>query len=140
MPMFALANAGVSLRGIDLQGAGVSVTLGVIAGLVIGKPLGILGACWLGMKLNAVSLPRGLTARHLIVLGAVAGVGFTMSLFVAQLAFTSPILLADAKLAVLIASTAAGILALIVGRLLLLVTIDPSAAATLSEAESSTEK
>jgi Na+:H+ antiporter, NhaA family len=140
MPLFALANAGVSLGGIDLNGAGTQVLLGVIAGLVIGKPLGVLGACWLGIKLKITFLPRGLAVRHLIVLGAVAGVGFTMSLFVAQLAFTSPTLLANAKLAVLIASTAAGMLALIIGRLLLLVTIDPSAAATLSEAESSTEK
>ena len=56
-------------------------------GLVVGKPLGVLLACALALRLRVATLPSGLTTRHLVVLGAVAGVGFTMALFIAQLAF-----------------------------------------------------
>jgi NhaA family Na+:H+ antiporter len=77
--------------------------------------------------------------RHLVVLGVVAGVGFTMALFTAQLAFTSPSLLAAAKLGVLVASGAAAIVALVLGRLLLAPTERTDIAQTADEAEGSTE-
>jgi len=140
MPIFALANAGVSFDGIDLSGAGASAAIGVGLGLSLGKPLGVIAACTLALKLRIAVLPAGLSGRHLLVLGLVAGVGFTMSLFIAQLAFPGAALLADAKLGVLVASAAAGVVALIVGRLLLHPAPPLDAAATADEAESSTEK
>ncbi|MBL8114490.1 MAG: Na+/H+ antiporter NhaA, partial [Acidobacteria bacterium] len=119
MPVFALANAGVVLAGGSLNGASWSVLSGVILGLVVGKPVGVLLASALTLRLGVATLPAGMRYRHLVVLGAVAGVGFTMSLFVAQLAFTDPALLAAAKLGVLGASVAAAVLALALGRTLL---------------------
>ena len=115
MPIFALANAGVSLEGLSLDGTTLNVAGGVAAGLVVGKPLGILVACTLLLKLGVATLPRGLDVRHLLVLATVAGVGFTMALFVAQLAFIDPTLLGAAKLGVLVASGVAGILGLCAG-------------------------
>jgi len=139
MPIFALANAGVTLTGTTLDAASWQVVLGVAAGLIVGKPVGILLAVWLTLKLGFGALPLGLTARHLLVLGIVAGVGFTMALFIAQLAFEDAQLLAAAKLGVLVASGGAGVLALALGRLLL---PEPSetegAAQCADEAESST--
>jgi Na+:H+ antiporter, NhaA family len=119
MPVFALANAGVTLSGDALDASSARVALGVAAGLVVGKPTGILLATWLALKLGLGQLPPGLTARHLLVLGLVAGVGFTMAIFIAQLAFTDTSLLAGAKLGVLAASGVAAVLALATGRALL---------------------
>jgi len=140
MPIFALANAGVSLNGISLDATSWHLALGVAAGLVVGKPVGILLATWLTLRLGLGTLPRGLTARHLLVLGVVAGVGFTMALFIAQLAFADAGLLAAAKLGVLIASGAAAFFALGIGRLLLRPNEIAQAAQCADEAESSTEK
>lgn len=138
MPLFALANAGVSLAGLSFTPASSSVAIGVVLGLVIGKPLGILLLSWLMLRLGWATLPRGLGTRHLIVLGLVAGVGFTMALFIAQLAFTDPASLAAAKLGILAASGAASVVALLVGRLVLPPMPLPGAAATADEAERST--
>ncbi len=140
MPLFALANAGVSLTGIDLSGAGATAALGVGVGLCVGKPIGVITASWLALKLRIGVLPAGLDGRHLLVLGLVAGVGFTMSLFIAHLAFPGSVLLADAKLGILVASAVAAIVSLLVGRLMLHTAIAPDAAVTADEAESSTEK
>jgi Na+:H+ antiporter, NhaA family len=139
MPLFALANAGISLSDVSIEGAGASVALGVGAGLVLGKPIGVVLASMLVLKLGIAKLPAGLGFRHLVVLGVTAGIGFTMALFVAQLAFSDPALLGAAKLGVLASSAAAGLLALAVGALLL--RADPSAnmARTADEAESSTD-
>lgn len=122
MPVFALANAGVHLSG----GAGGSlddtswlVVIGVGVGLVVGKPVGVLLAMWCALKLRWASLPQGITARHLVALGMVAGVGFTMALFISQLAFTDPRLLSAGKLGVLGASGIAAVGALTWGWLLL---------------------
>ena len=139
MPVFALANAGVTLAGAPLAPSSWSVVLGVAAGLVIGKPLGVLLALWLTLKLGLGALPRGLTVRHLVVLGVVAGIGFTMALFIAQLAFNDARLLAGAKLGVLGASGLAAVAALLLGRLLLVSAEAAGAAQTAHEAESSTE-
>ncbi len=138
MPVFALANAGVVLAGGSLNGASWSVLSGVILGLVVGKPVGVLLASALTLRLGVATLPAGMTYRHLVVLGAVAGVGFTMSLFVAQLAFSDLALLAAAKVGVLGASVAAAVLALVLGRTLLSPVMAPGAAATADEAEGET--
>lgn len=119
MPVFALANAGVTLTGITLDTESWQVLVGVAVGLVVGKPIGVLFAIWVTLRLRIGALPVGMQLRHLIVLGVVAGVGFTMAIFVAQLAFTDPRLLAAAKLGVLVASGCAAVLGLALGRVLL---------------------
>lgn len=138
MPVFALANAGVTISGEALGGSTALVAAAVAVGLVVGKPVGILIACWVTLRLGVGTLPRGLGLRHLVVLGVVAGVGFTMALFIAQLAFAQPAPLAAAKLGVLAASGAAAVLGLVLGRLLLPDAAAPGAAQTADEAEGST--
>jgi NhaA family Na+:H+ antiporter len=139
MPVFALANAGVSIGGGIADSATWAVAGGICLGLVVGKPAGVLLATWLTLRLGISRLPTGLTVRHLVVLGLVAGVGFTMALFIAQLAFAEARLLGAAKLGVLAASAVAAILALVVGRLVLAPTRAVGAALTADEAEASTE-
>ena len=139
MPVFALANAGVSISGGSLDAASWSVVTGVAVGLIVGKPIGVLLASWLTLRLRIGTLPAGMTLRHLVVLGVVAGVGFTMALFIAQLAFTDARLLAAAKLGVLAASGGAAILGLVLGRLLLAPVGTARAAQTADEAESPKE-
>jgi len=139
MPIFALANAGVSLDGMSLEGASGVVALGVFVGLVVGKPLGIVALSGLSMRLGLVRLPAGITGKHLVVLGMVAGIGFTMALFIAQLAFRDARLLGAAKLGVLCASGAAGVLGLLLGRFWLpLWGTQNGVAVTADEAECST--
>lgn len=140
MPIFALANAGVSVRGMSLEGASGVVALGVFVGLLFGKPLGIVLFSEIALRLGIARLPMGITRKHVLVLGVVAGIGFTMSLFVAQLAFVDEALLAAAKLGVLCASIAAGVSGLVLGRAFLkLPGGRVEAAASADEAECSTE-
>lgn len=139
MPLFALANAGVPLAGGLSGDAAPKVASAVAAGLVLGKPLGILLATQAVVLVGLGRLPTGLTLRHLILLGLVAGIGFTMALFVAQLAFNDAQLLAAAKVGVLSASGAAALIALAVGKLALPDRCDADAAKTADEAEASTE-
>jgi len=140
MPLFALANAGVSVSGLALDGAGWRVATGTALGLLAGKPLGVLAVIWVVTRLRLGALPSGIDQRHLVVLGMVAGVGFTMSLFIAQLAFHGGgALLSAAKLGVLAASGAAGVLALLLGRTLLRAEERPGGAQSADEAEGSTE-
>ena len=104
IPVFALANAGVRLEGIGLHELAGPVPLGIIIGLFVGKPLGIVLACWIAVKLGIGSLPRATTWRHLAGAACLAGIGFTMAIFIANLAFANPETLAQAKLAILTAS------------------------------------
>ncbi|MAT16517.1 MAG: Na+/H+ antiporter NhaA [Planctomyces sp.] len=101
MPLFALANAGVPFEPADTTS---SVAIAVMIGLVVGKPLGILGASWLALTLKLVSFPTGLTWRHLIGGSFLAGIGFTMALFIAELAFRGHDMLYPAKVGVLVGS------------------------------------
>jgi NhaA family Na+:H+ antiporter len=141
MPIFALANAGVSLRGLDLAHAGsATVLLGVLVGLVLGKPIGIVGATALAVRLRICALPRGVDWRGVLAVGCVAGIGFTMAIFIAGLAFRDPVQLAAAKLAVLASSAAAALLGMAVGRLLLARGPASGAALTLEEAETSADR
>ena len=139
MPVFALANAGVSISGGSIDSASGRVVVAVAVGLIAGKPLGVLLATWLTLRLRIGTLPVGITLRHLVVLGVVAGVGFTMALFIAQLAFTDARLLAAAKLGVLGASCGAAMIGLALGRLLLTPVAAAGAAQTADDAERSTE-
>ncbi|MDT4844053.1 Na(+)/H(+) antiporter NhaA [compost metagenome] len=130
MPLFALANAGVSLEGISLDpGASLTVLSGVAVALVLGKPLGVLCSSWLMVRLGWGSLPPGMTWSWLALIGCLAGIGFTMSIFIANLAFTEQELLSAAKLGVLVASAIAGLLGMIYGRWLVQRTAARAAAA-----------
>jgi Na+:H+ antiporter, NhaA family len=109
MPLFALANAGVPLVGIGSE-LGSPAALGVILGLCVGKPLGITLASWVSVKLGWAKLPAGVRWRQLAGVGVVAGIGFTMSLFIANLAGFTPEGLRVVKAAVLLASVLSGVL------------------------------
>lgn len=116
MPLFALANAGVSLDGAP-AGTGVNaVMLGTTVGLFLGKPLGIFFTSWLVVRLGWCRLPPGVSWTRVLLIGLLGGIGFTMSIFIATLAFADASLLAAAKLGVLVASAVAGIAGLLVGR------------------------
>jgi NhaA family Na+:H+ antiporter len=118
MPIFALANAGVSLSGLNLSaGQPLTVAAGIVAGLVLGKPIGIMLAALAAVRLKICTLPEEVTWRHVLLLGLLAGIGFTMAIFISNLAFTDPVLLSAAKFAVLIASGTAAVLGLLLGRL-----------------------
>ena len=118
MPLFALANAGVSLRGLQLSAAApLAVGAGIVSGLVLGKPIGIVLASIAAVRLGLCALPAGVRWSHMVLLGLLGGIGFTMSIFIANLAFEDPPLLAAAKFAVLVASALAATLGLLLGRL-----------------------
>ena len=118
MPVFALANAGVQLSGTDLQSAAPQAAVwAVLAALVLGKPLGIVLATLLAVKTRICSLPAGLNGHGVLLVGLLAGIGFTMSIFVGGLAFEDASLLGAAKLGVLSASAIAAVLGLLFGAL-----------------------
>lgn len=116
MPLFALANAGVSVKGVDLSVGGAQFAmLGVSVALVLGKPLGVIGTTWLMVKLGWCRLPPGVSWWGVCIVGLLAGIGFTMSIFIAMLAFTNENLLGAAKLGVLMGSLAAALLGIGIG-------------------------
>jgi NhaA family Na+:H+ antiporter len=111
VPVFALANAGVVLTADGLRAATTSsVTLGVVLGLVVGKVVGITLASFLAVRSGLGRPPAGSGWRHLIGVSAVAGIGFTVSLFVTDLAFSGSALAEEAKVGILVASALAGLL------------------------------
>jgi NhaA family Na+:H+ antiporter len=113
MPLFALANAGVTLGGVDLDSNGSqSVLLGVLVALVLGKPIGVIAASALAVRLGWCRLPPNVTWPGVCVVGLLAGIGFTMSIFIANLAFHEENLLNAAKLGVLLASATAAVIGL----------------------------
>ncbi|AWP34056.1 Na+/H+ antiporter NhaA [Pantoea eucalypti] len=89
LPLFAFANAGISLTGITLSDVFSPEPSGIILGLLIGKPLGITLFCWLAVKLRLAVLPHGTTIRDIMAIGVLCGIGFTMSIFISSLAFDS---------------------------------------------------
>ncbi len=120
MPLFALANAGVSLRGEGLAASGAQwVMLGVALALVLGKPLGVITVSWLMVRVGWGRLPEGVTWRGICLVGLLTGVGFTMSIFISTLAFADATLLDAAKLGVLLGSAVAGTLGLAWGYLVM---------------------
>ncbi|MGH8909777.1 MAG: Na+/H+ antiporter NhaA [Egibacteraceae bacterium] len=111
LPLFALANAGVALSGDVLAEALANpIALGVILGLVAGKPLGVVGAAAAAVATGAARLPNGVGWRQLLGVSALAGVGFTVSIFIAGLAFSEPAAVDAAKIGILIASLLAGVI------------------------------
>jgi NhaA family Na+:H+ antiporter len=113
MPIFAFANAGVPLSLGNLGGETLFVSLGILLGLTLGKPIGLLVASWLAVRSGIAALPEGVSWRHMLGAGILAGIGFTMSLFIASLGFTDPDVLAAAKFSILIASLIAGSIGLL---------------------------
>jgi NhaA family Na+:H+ antiporter len=109
MPLFALVNAGVAFDAGITEALRHPVTLGIIAGLVLGKPIGIVGFSWIAVAMGLAERPQGSTGRQLLGVGVLGGIGFTMSLFIASLAFGESPLLANAKVGILTASLVAGL-------------------------------
>lgn len=131
LPVFALANAGVMLSG-DIGGILLSpLALGIIGGLVLGKSLGISVFSWLAVRLGIAEVPDGVSWRHILSASLLAGIGFTMSLFIAELAFDDPALLDTAKIGIIAASLIAGL-----GGALLVRLNVPMSASTVSDSGS----
>ena len=111
LPVFALANTGVVLGGAWAEALFEPASLGIIAGLVLGKPLGIVLVTLLAVRLGLCAMPEDTTRAHILGAGLLAGIGFTMSIFIAQLAFAGDAAaISAAKLAILAAATLAGAL------------------------------
>lgn len=111
LPLFALTNADVSFTGLDVASLVASPAFfGVFFGLVIGKPLGIMLASFIVVKTKLAKLPENVNWSHMLGASILGGVGFTMAIFVANLAFTDEVLIATAKLGILLASLAAGVI------------------------------
>jgi len=115
VPVFALANTGIEISTQSLRDAlGSPIAWGILAGLVVGKPLGVVLASRLATRVDIAELPAGATARQLLGAGTAAGIGFTVALFIAEEAFVDPARQAYAKLAILIASIVSAMLAMVV--------------------------
>jgi NhaA family Na+:H+ antiporter len=114
VPLFAFFNAGVPVDGAAYQSLSGPVALGVVLGLFVGKQVGVFGAAWLAVRLGLGRLPAGVGWAQMYGVAALAGIGFTMSLFVASLAFAPPDLVAAAKLAILLGSLLSALTGLVV--------------------------
>ncbi len=112
LPLFAFANAGLALGGMQASDALAALPLGIAAGLVLGKPVGIVGAAWLLRRCGGVRWPDGMDGRAMLGLGLLCGIGFTMSLFIASLAY-SDVRYEEAVLGVLAASVCAAVLGML---------------------------
>ena len=122
LPLFAFANAGIPLSGFSLENMTASVPLGIAAGLVLGKPLGILLAVGACVALGIATLPERATWPHILGVGCLAGIGFTMSLFIGTLAFTTPEQIGAVRVGVI----AGSIVSTLLGLAILLLTGQPS--------------
>ena len=118
LPVFAFANAGISLYGVSANQIFHGVPLGIAAGLFVGKQIGIFGLCWLAIKMKLTELPKDMNMLSLYGTSALCGVGFTMSLFIGSLAFeeTGVDLLFDERLGIIVGSLASGLVGYLVLR------------------------
>lgn len=112
LPLFAFANAGVSLTGVSADSLLSAVPIGIILGLFIGKPLGISLICWLAVKLKIAALPEGTRMQDIASVGLLCGIGFTMSIFIASLAFDAAHeeMVTLAKLGILVGSAISAVM------------------------------
>jgi NhaA family Na+:H+ antiporter len=110
IPIFALVNAGIVLSGEGIrEAAGSAVTLGIIVGLVAGKTIGISAGAYLAVKSKACALPNGVTWPQVVAVALLAGIGFTVALFITSLAYADEAIVTQAKMGILVASTIAAI-------------------------------
>ncbi len=114
LPLFALFKAGVPLSGETLAAFPSAVSLGIIVGLVLGKPIGVTLFTWVAVKSGQAELPAGVTWFQIVGVSCLAGVGFTMSIFISELAFEDAGLIGEAKIGVLAASVLSGIVGFLV--------------------------
>jgi NhaA family Na+:H+ antiporter len=117
VPLFALANAGVSFGGIGLSDLFSSVPLGIAAGLFFGKQIGVAGCSWLAVRIGVAQPPGGATPRQFHAVAVLCGIGFTMSLFIGSLAFEDDLLLREMKIGVLLGSLLSAVVGYILTRL-----------------------
>lgn len=113
VPIFALANTAIIFEPNWMAGLASTESYGIIAGLVVGKPIGIMIFSFLAVALGIASLPKGLKWKHILGTGMLAGIGFTMSIFVAILAFDNPSFVATAKISIIAASLISAIIGLV---------------------------
>lgn len=118
MPLFALANAGVAIGGEAAPAGGSQITWAVAVALLAGKPIGVLASSALAVRMGWCRMPEGLTWGGILLVGLLAGIGFTMSIFIASLAFADPAYIDAAKQGVLMGSFGSAVLALCWGRYL----------------------
>jgi NhaA family Na+:H+ antiporter len=117
LPLFALSEAGIVIRGDTVSEAlGSSITHGVILGLVVGKTMGIFLGAYIATRIRIADLPAGVTWPHILGVGALAGIGFTVAIFVAGLAYSNQALVDEAKFGILAASILAGLLGALILR------------------------
>jgi NhaA family Na+:H+ antiporter len=110
IPIFALANTNIRFEDGMVEGLFTGLGLGIVAGLVLGKPIGILLISWLSVKLKISQLPDQARWIHILGVGLLGGIGFTMSIFISILSFTDPLLVQEAKFSILVGSVLAGFL------------------------------
>lgn len=114
IPLFALANTNIHIESQMIEGLFSSLGLGILLGLVVGKPIGIMLVSWLSVKFGIGKLPKGSSWNHILGIGFLGGIGFTMSIFISLLSFSDSILIAEAKFSILIASLISGTLGYII--------------------------
>ncbi|WP_395802194.1 Na+/H+ antiporter NhaA [Daejeonella sp.] len=110
MPIFALANTNIQFESKMLDGLTSPLGIGIILGLALGKPIGVTLFSWLSVQLGFAKLPNNANWKHIIGLGLLAGIGFTMSIFIALLSFSNPEYQVEAKFSILVASITSGII------------------------------
>jgi len=114
MPLFALANTGIALTGNWVEGLTTSNSLGIFAGLFVGKPFGIALFSFVAIKIGLSQLPNAVSWKHIIGAGFLGGIGFTMSIFITLLAFSNPEIVQSSKISILLSSLLAGIVGFII--------------------------
>lgn len=117
LPVFAFANAGVNLSGLTMEDLSQPLTLGIAAGLFLGKQIGVVGATWIGIKSGLARMPEGVGWWHVYGVACLTGVGFTMSLFIGSLAFGGGDTMNAVRLGVIVGSILSGGLGYLVLRL-----------------------
>ena len=117
LPIFALANTAIAVKGDILETLTQNYSIGIALGLIVGKPLGIFTLVFLGLRLKLCKLPEDLNLKTILGVGFLAGIGFTMSMFITLLAFDNQTIINNAKLIILISSLTAGVIGFISLRL-----------------------
>lgn len=113
IPIFAIANTAIKIEGDFSQIISQPYSIGIILGLLLGKPIGIFLFSWFGVKAKFFKLPKNINLKHILSIGFLGGIGFTMSIFITLLAFNQPEIQNNAKIAILIASFTAAIISLV---------------------------